>query len=130
MGTDNAPENMSSMLLNVPISPVKTLSLGALPNANKSASTIGSPTDSVYAASTIVSPTDSFYVSITTFLLVSVRYINLNTARWSFDVETRGIQSTTHGCENGALPCSFVHSMGSLVRLINPPKILLVDRHP
>ncbi|KAG2110587.1 major facilitator superfamily domain-containing protein [Suillus discolor] len=62
MGTDNAPENMSSMLLNVPISPVKTLSLGTLPNANKSASTIVSPTDSVYAASTIVSPTDSFYV--------------------------------------------------------------------
>ncbi|KAG2138755.1 major facilitator superfamily domain-containing protein [Suillus cothurnatus] len=72
MGTDNAPEKMTSMrpmgpsttatLLNVPISPVKTLSFESLPDAHKSASTIVSPTDSFFAASTIVSPTDSFYV--------------------------------------------------------------------
>ncbi|KAG1738848.1 uncharacterized protein EDB91DRAFT_1082563 [Suillus paluster] len=76
MGTDNAPDEIiltrpsspesgpstTATLLDVPISPVKTLSIKTFPDACKS-------------ASTLLSPTDSFYVSIITFPVMSIEYI-------------------------------------------------------
>ncbi|KAG2742251.1 MFS general substrate transporter [Suillus brevipes Sb2] len=122
MGTDNAPERMTSMrpsglpttLLNVPISPVKTLSFETLPDAHKSASTIVSPTDSVFTASTIVSPTsDSFYVD---FQLKDPRNpINYSWLRkWCITL----VVCAFNGITSPATP-SFAMSMSSMRQDLN-----------